>query len=306
MQRVVHFMPVLIAAVCCAWAPSIASAKDQGPAMSHLSVEVGFDRITMTEGGSAWIGVRFIIEDQWHLYWRNNGDSGMPISVTFDAPEGVQIGEIQWPAPQRHVYGHDSVDYIYEREVALLAEVTIDDRFKVGDPIEITTSFELLACQEACVFGMGERSVVITIAESTAMRAPDWMKKNQIRIPRIADLGKQIRWDGTDLLISVYGVEGINGISFFPYAPSDIRPVDPVNHGSSETGQLRVAYPPEIMDAPRVAGVLEIDARMGEPYWIEIETTPPKQATDAGAPNEPTPTTPQQRTHQPINDRSGD
>ena len=108
----IRSMPAAIVALCCASAPLIADSappvtpshfNDQGPAMTHVRVEMGLDRSAIPPGGGATIGVRFVIEDGWHLYWRNNGDSGLPIGVTFEAPEGVRIGPIQWPAPERPV-----------------------------------------------------------------------------------------------------------------------------------------------------------------------------------------------------------
>ncbi len=305
---VVRLMLVGIA-VCCA--PALAGGPaaqapdpgDQGIAMEHVKAELAFDRTAMSPGGTATVGIRFVIEDGWHLYWRNSGDSGMPISVTFDAPKGVRIGALQWPAPKRHVYGVGSVDYIYEHEVALLADVEIDDRFATGDEIEITASFELLACKEACVFGAGARSSVIGIAESGSMSVPDWMKKNRERIPLRDQSSLRVRWDGTDLLISVYEREGAQRLSFFPSAPAAVRPSKPEIDGISETGLLRIAYSQQIIGAPLVAGVVEVVGPDG-PSWIEIETTPPTADADEGGANEPTPHTP--TTKQTINNRSGD
>jgi len=91
-------------------------SEDQGPAMEHVDVEVALDRSTLAPSGQGTLGVRFRIADEWHLYWRNNGDSGMPIAVTFEAPDGVRIGEPRWPAPIRYVYGAGSVDYTYANE----------------------------------------------------------------------------------------------------------------------------------------------------------------------------------------------
>lgn len=305
-------------ALCCASASSVAAGPgkpapltspdskphpgDEGLAMSHVRAEVALDHNALVPGAGAMIGVRFIIEDGWHLYWRNSGDSGMPISVTFEAPEGVRIGEAQWPAPQRHVYGHGSVDYIYEHEVALLASVAVDGRFHAGDRVEITAKFELLACQEACVFGAGERSLVIDIAESVTMTEPGWMKKSRARIPGKDQSGLKISWDGTDLLISAYEQGAPGSLAFYPSEPSDCRPENPAIDGISETGSLRIAYPLQIIGEPRVAGVVE---RMGPngPVWIEIETTPPATKPGGGEANEPTPPPKQS---QSVNNRSGD
>ncbi len=276
-------------------------AGDEGEAMTHVRAELGLDRQVVASGSAATLGVRFQIEETWHLYWRNSGDSGMPISVTFEAPEGVTIGEVQWPAPQRYVYGHGSVDYIYEQEVALLADIQLDDRFTAGDEVAITARFDLLACKEACVFGMGERSIVIRIDEDDVGDEPGWMKKSRARIPSDDQSPLDLRWDGNDLLISGYKSDRAGRISFFPYGPLAALPTNPLDDGTSETGRLRITYPKDITEAPLVAGVVEIMGREG-PVWIEIETTPPGSAKRGGA-NEPTN---QPTDSQSTNHRSGD
>lgn len=311
--------PLIAAAMCCslmASAPLLAGGGgpsgftpaaqpehpgDEGEAMLHVRAELGTDHKAMASGEIATLGLRLQIEDAWHLYWRNSGDSGMPIGVTFEAPEGVTIGEVQWPAPERYVYGHGSVDYIYEEEVALLAGIQLDDRFVPGDKIEITARFELLACKEACVFGMGERSVVIQIDERCAVDVPGWMKKSRAMMPSTDDSSLDIRWDGTDLLISGYKSDKPGRISFFPYGSMQALPTNPLEDGTSETGRLRITYPKDITEAPLVAGVVEIMGREG-PVWIEIETTPPGSAKRGGA-NEPTN---QPTDSHPTKHRSGD
>jgi DsbC/DsbD-like thiol-disulfide interchange protein len=304
-------------ALCCAWAPSVAGSGkpapltspdsrphpgDEGAAMSHVRAEVALDHTALVPGAGAMIGVRFIIEEGWHLYWRNSGDSGMPISVTFEAPEGVRLGEVRWPAPERHVYGHGSVDYIYEHEVALLASVEVDGRFHAGDRIEITARFELLACREVCVFGSGERTLVIDIDDTGAKTEPGWMKNSRSRIPQRNPLGPRLSWDGTHLLISAYEHGGPGELAFFPTEPSAFQPQNLATDGISETGSLRLAYPLQIFGQPRVAGVVELMGLNG-PVWIEIETTPPANGPGGDETNEPTPPPNQSR---PINNRSGD
>lgn len=273
--------------------------------MSHVRVGVALDRDALVPGDAATLAVRFVIEEGWHLYWRNSGDSGLPIALAFTAPEGVRIGEVRWPAPERHVYGHESVDYIYEHEVALLAPIEVDEGFQPGDAIEIGVGFDLLACERGCVFGSGSRSIVIDIAESASMSSPAWLEKNRARVPMDSHGLLDVRWDGSDLLISGYDREKPIRMSFFPLEPVDVRPVDPARDGISETGLIRFAYPRDILGEPRVAGIVEIVGPDG-PVWIEIDTAPPGAPQSGGEANEPTPTPTPQTINPSETNRSGD
>ena len=36
----------------------------------------------------------------WHTYWQNPGDSGLPTTLEWKLPAGVEAGPIEWPAPR--------------------------------------------------------------------------------------------------------------------------------------------------------------------------------------------------------------
>ncbi|WP_300845065.1 protein-disulfide reductase DsbD domain-containing protein, partial [Tepidimonas sp.] len=44
-----------------------------------------------------WLGLRSEHEPEWHTYWRNPGDSGLPIELNWTWRDGVQIVAIEWP-----------------------------------------------------------------------------------------------------------------------------------------------------------------------------------------------------------------
>ena len=51
------------------------------------------------------LGLRFEIEDGWHIYHRNPGDAGLPPELEWSLPPGATIGETLWPAPTKLTEG---------------------------------------------------------------------------------------------------------------------------------------------------------------------------------------------------------
>ena len=54
-----------------------------------------------TPGATAIVAVRQKIKPGWHTYWRNQGDSGGPTTLSWNLPDGVIPGDILWPLPER-------------------------------------------------------------------------------------------------------------------------------------------------------------------------------------------------------------
>lgn len=59
------------------------------------------------------VGVHFKIDPDWHIYWKNPGDSGA--APKFNLEDGT-ISKIDWPYPSRIPVGH-LTNYGYDHEV---------------------------------------------------------------------------------------------------------------------------------------------------------------------------------------------
>jgi thiol:disulfide interchange protein DsbD len=102
------------------------------------------------------------IDKNWHTYWKNPGDSGMPLEIEWNLPEGFTVETIQWQTPQR--FNHDSViGFGYENEMILLAEIhpaaTIQE-----EVANIEASITWLACSDMmCLPGNSEVSTKLIV-----------------------------------------------------------------------------------------------------------------------------------------------
>jgi len=117
----------------------------------HVEVELVSDSGAVTPGESFWVALRFDLEEDWHIYWKNPGDSGLAPSVKWNATDGVAIEDISWPLPERIPFAH-LVNYGYEGEVFLPVKVNVSQSLRARK-INIRAEADWLVCKEDCIPG---------------------------------------------------------------------------------------------------------------------------------------------------------
>ena len=63
-----------------------------------------------------WLGLKISHQPEWHTYWKNAGDSGLPTVLQWQLPPGLEAGPIAWPLPHALRVG-PLVNYGYEDTV---------------------------------------------------------------------------------------------------------------------------------------------------------------------------------------------
>src|SRR5262249_31440080 len=101
------------------WSLRAVPAAAQSQSFPHGTVSAIGENPWIQPGHGFTVGLHFLLENDWHTYWVNPGDSGEPARVAWELPSGVTAAPMQWPAPDR--LGSSSVvDYGYKGEVTLL------------------------------------------------------------------------------------------------------------------------------------------------------------------------------------------
>ena len=137
-----------------------------------IEVELLAETTSIVPGETAWLGLRLDPAEHWHTYWKMGGDSGEPTSLTeWVAPEGTQIGEIQWPAPHwLPFYETDLVNFGYEEEILLPVAITIPEDFE-GDSVELSTLAFWNVCEQICIPGDQRLSITLPVSEVAELDA---------------------------------------------------------------------------------------------------------------------------------------
>jgi thiol:disulfide interchange protein len=135
-------------------------------------------------GNSFWVAITLKIDKGWHLYWKNPGDSGLPISMEWTFPDGVVLKSVQWSTPVR-LDLDGLIGFCYENEAVLLAELSLNEGFN-RDLIEIKSMISWLACSDSsCQPGSQEVHLSLPLSELTP-------ENNSIATPVFAEARKKI------------------------------------------------------------------------------------------------------------------
>ena len=100
-------------------------------------------------GQPLWLGLRIQHQPQWHTYWKNPGDSGLPTELHWQLPEGWQAGDVAWPLPHRIPIG-TLVNYGYEGDVLLPVPVTVPPSWALAagaSDVEVRLRATWLVCR---------------------------------------------------------------------------------------------------------------------------------------------------------------
>jgi thiol:disulfide interchange protein len=132
----------------------IKSVGDGGPGpvkAEHLTVELTSLSPQIAVGGTLQAGMVMTIEEQWHVYWVNAGDSGEPPKITWTLPPGITAGPMQFPPPQRLPLG-PLMDFGYEDQVAFPVTLTAAGGMTPGK-VHLDARIDWLVCAAVCLPG---------------------------------------------------------------------------------------------------------------------------------------------------------
>lgn len=127
--------------------PGLLSAPKGTP---HAKVSLVSEQASIQPGHTFRLGVRFLLEKNWHIYWLNPGDSGEPPRVEWEVPPQFHATPLEWPTPQRLENG-PLVDYGYENEVLLLSTVHASANLKAGSDVHLRAEVKWLVCHDICI-----------------------------------------------------------------------------------------------------------------------------------------------------------
>ena len=105
-------------------------------------------------GESVRLALDMSIAKGWHTYWKNAGDSGQAVAIDWTLPEGVSIGDVQWPAPERQAYD-PLMNYGYSDRSTLLMNMSLPADWPADKPVELGAGLFWLVCADVCIPGTG-------------------------------------------------------------------------------------------------------------------------------------------------------
>ncbi len=127
-------------------------------------------------GQTFWLGLRLSHQPEWHTYWKNPGDSGLPTQLSWNLPNGFHAQDVLWPVPSK-LYVSNLTNYGYEGTVLLVAPISAPTSAPLlSSSIDIGLHANWLICKQECVPQEGDFHLKVPVKSSSAMDGADFSR----------------------------------------------------------------------------------------------------------------------------------
>lgn len=220
------------------------------------------DYDTVAPGQSFTVALRMTFDGNWYTYWRNAGDSGEPVNIVWDLPEGVSAGPITWPAPEVKSVG-PITSYAMDGDVWLPVQISMNETLDPNRPITLKAHAYFLVCDDVCIPEDGALSLPMGVgaAKLNTGDAADIQTAKE-KIPLLGQARGSAVLDSGKVVFDIADLpKGFETPQLFPHANPIIVHSDPVNLKLAEDGVRFTASPsfgwddgtPESFDVTLVA-----------------------------------------------------
>jgi thiol:disulfide interchange protein DsbD len=254
----------------------IAAAHAQtGPVVEtgHARSRLIAEKTAAVPGETLWLALAQELDEGWHVYWKNPGDSGLPLVLDWTLPEGFEAGEIGYPLPHRLPLG-PLTNFGHEGTPLFIVPIEVPSDAPLGESVTFDVSAQWLICLDVCIPESADLSLAMPVAASAGEAAGNAARIKAARSAQPVDLGLDARFTDQDgqLVLRVPGPPR-GDTYFFPDFGGMIEPSAPQPSLRSD-GDLVIALTPGLdyqVESPDfLSGVLVIEDA-GEEIGVVVE-----------------------------------
>lgn len=160
-------------------------------------------------GQPLWLGLQLTHQPDWHSYWKNPGDSGLPTELHWELPTGLDVGEPTWPVPHP-IRVETMVNYGYEGQVLLVVAVQVAPSFKPpllgSGNITVRLRASWLVCRVECIPEEGQFTLTLPVQGSTALHSAAFAQQLATQPLPLPETGTSAQVQGEQLLLRIAGL----------------------------------------------------------------------------------------------------
>jgi thiol:disulfide interchange protein DsbD len=138
-----------------------ALAADSPSAKPHVHAELIADVSGVAPGATFHLGVNLKVDPEWHIYWSNPGETGLPTKVDL-AASAAKLSPWHYPSPLLFGAGTPITGYGYEKETTIWTEATASPQLK-GE-FAAAGKVSWLVCRTTCIPGSQEVALHLPVA----------------------------------------------------------------------------------------------------------------------------------------------
>jgi len=206
--RILFWLVFVSSGAGAAWAQLNATAKSAVVSTPQVRAElVAHAPDGVQIGKTFWLGLQLQHTSEWHTYWRNPGDSGLPTQIEFKLPPGLEVGPVLWPLPKKLSAG-TLTNYGFEGDalLAVAVKVTSSYRAQINGQLPVQLHANWLVCRLECIPQEGDFTMQFASQSSFAPHAQAFTTLLKQQPTQLDAPQKTARFEGDFLIASVEGL----------------------------------------------------------------------------------------------------
>lgn len=255
-------LPAVLALVFTAFPGTAPAAPLNAP--EYVATTIVPETTSVRPGDTLTLMVEQTIKPGWHTYWKNPGDSGEALTVTWTLPEGLSAGALQWPSPHRMPIG-PLLNFGYSEKVRYLTDIAVPENY-TGTSITLNADLAWLVCEEICIPETTKIDLSVPVTQDTPVATDETaFKEARAAMPRtVAWPGMLEELDGSLMLSftpdseEVASLQGATDFAFFPEEWGLIQYAAPQT-GGLEGNQIKLQLKRDtraLKDVPEIKGII--------------------------------------------------
>lgn len=213
-------------------AASAAAAQGPKPPADLLRASLLAEPAGVAGATPLTLAVRMAMKPNWHVYWRNPGDSGLPPEITWTLPAGFSAAAIQWPAPHRIPIA-TLMNFGYEDEAILLVQVTPPPSLDPAAPVTLAGRLAYLVCETECIPGSADLALTLPVARDAGADPANaaLFARARAALPKVSPWPARLSSQDDRLVLDLDApglvADKIRSVAFFPYPETAIENAAP-------------------------------------------------------------------------------
>ena len=236
--------------------PAAPQPAPDGVDTKPVHAELVADASRVAPGQTVTLGLKLTMKPEWHVYWKNPGDSGLPVSAKLTGPNGAKFGDMQWPVPIRFAQPGDLVGYGYKDNVLLPITTTVPKGISAGSTFAVHADVSWLVCKDVCVPGKASLDLALPVAKSAEAANADLFAEWRGRLPveeataSSVVSAKTSTGAGGAVAVDLDWKAPVAKVEWFPAPESalDVRDISVTTDGS----RTRVAFTAEVLSGQKL------------------------------------------------------
>lgn len=183
-----HIIAVLLPMLLALCAVHPAAAQPTVPLENHIRASLIAEG-PVAPGGEVMLALRFQpVSREWHGYWKNPGDAGLGMELTWQLPAGASVGDPLYPVPHRLLID-GLMNHVFEGDYAVLVPLRLERGWDGGDRLELSVQAFYLACTDKiCVPQEARLATIVPVGAATPASA-DFARLRSAIAPLVASRG---------------------------------------------------------------------------------------------------------------------